>query len=337
MSTTTKRVKKVFSGFSDLAHKWAQQTQEEGRCSNGFFEGDIIYSYGKHFPIARIYTNEKGERTVFFTTRTYSSTTAKHIRYTDNACSHMDMLYMSNPVLTDDIYSEYAYNWYHRGNIAEMVTELEELLLKFKRARNHKDWDLVRARNCATRITSYIKFFKIKKSLTKKAISLVEYARSADRNKEITAWEEKERIRLSDPKVLENRRKAQEARDKKFAKENAEQIEKWRNFEAYTPYISRKWSSRYGYGDRNTLLRYNEEKQRVETSKYIQVPVEIAHNFYRYIKIMIAKGGCKSTDCCNYKVLEYQVNEITDQQIKVGCHTIPMTEVETIATQLNWI
>ena len=324
--------------MAEVAHIWAQQTQNEGRCSNGFFEGDTIYSYGKHFPIARIFTDDAGNKTVFFTTRTYSSTTRKHIGHTSSACSHMDTLYMNDVVTTDDIYSDYAYTWYHRGNIAVMINELEELLLKFKRARLNKQWYLRMARNCAIRIKNYTKFFKIKKSLTKKAFGLVEHAFSEDRDKEVDEAIERERIRLTDPKLEKKRKKAQEARDRKFAKENAEQIEKWRNFEAYTPYISRKWSSRYGYGDRATLLRYNEEKQRVETSKQVQVPVEIAHTFYRYIKIMIAKGGCTSRNCCDYVLMgHYTVDKITEEEIVVGCHTIQMTEVEAIAKQLNWI
>ena len=342
MSTTTKRIKKVFRNMAEVAHIWAQQTQDEGRCSNGFFEGDTIYSYGKHFPIARIFTDDAGNKTVFFTTRTYSNTTAKHIGYTNNACSHMDTLYMNDIVTTDDIYSDYAYTWYHRNNIAVMITELEELLLKFKQARRTKQWHLRMARNCAIRIKNYTKFFKIKKSLTKKAFSLVDYAFSDDRDKEVDEAIERERIRLTDPELEKKRKKAQEARERRIEKENAEQLEKWRNFEAYTPYVTRKWSRIYGYGYTGRghfdLLRYNVDQERVETSKGVKVPVEIAHTFYRYIKIMIAKGGCTSRNCCDYVLMgHYTVDKITEEEIVVGCHTIQMTEVEAIAKQLNWI
>lgn len=39
----------------ELAHLWASQNVQEGRSSNRnlFFEGATIYSYGKHFPLAR--------------------------------------------------------------------------------------------------------------------------------------------------------------------------------------------------------------------------------------------------------------------------------------------
>ena len=41
-----------------------------------YFIGDTIYSYGYHFPIARII--QGNNPTVLFTTRKYSVTTAKH-------------------------------------------------------------------------------------------------------------------------------------------------------------------------------------------------------------------------------------------------------------------
>lgn len=60
----------------DVAHCWAHQRKHSGKGSNFFFEGAVIYSYGRHFPIARI----EGD-TVWFTTKTYSISTSKHISY----------------------------------------------------------------------------------------------------------------------------------------------------------------------------------------------------------------------------------------------------------------
>ena len=40
----------------EVAHAWANQTHEAMRGCNVFFEGDTIFSYGHHFPIARIVT-----------------------------------------------------------------------------------------------------------------------------------------------------------------------------------------------------------------------------------------------------------------------------------------
>lgn len=67
-----------------LAHVWAQQNQPEGRGSSFFFDGPSIFSYGRHFEIARFVTR-KGARAVLFTTRSYSVTTSKHISYARQA------------------------------------------------------------------------------------------------------------------------------------------------------------------------------------------------------------------------------------------------------------
>lgn len=57
----------------DVAHSWAHQSSSKGTGSNFFFEGATIYSYGRHFPIARVDGN-----VVWFTTEGYSVTTTTH-------------------------------------------------------------------------------------------------------------------------------------------------------------------------------------------------------------------------------------------------------------------
>jgi len=49
----------VFSN-SELAHKWFHANMEHGRTGNGnfYFQNDVIYSYGDHYPIARKFTVE---------------------------------------------------------------------------------------------------------------------------------------------------------------------------------------------------------------------------------------------------------------------------------------
>lgn len=51
-----------------------------GYARNMFIDSDTIYSYGYHFPIARMtkQKDEDGKTIVLFTNRGYSNTTAKH-------------------------------------------------------------------------------------------------------------------------------------------------------------------------------------------------------------------------------------------------------------------
>lgn len=77
-------MKRVFPKSSDVIHLWAQKTQTDARCSNVFFEtdwnsdseyGERIYSYGKHYELARFID----ENTVMINDTGYSVTTSKHI------------------------------------------------------------------------------------------------------------------------------------------------------------------------------------------------------------------------------------------------------------------
>lgn len=70
----------VLRNTDEAAHVWAAQTQQHGKAGNVYFEGPTIYSYGNHFPIAKVYTLDTGERIALFNSRTYSNSTAKHQR-----------------------------------------------------------------------------------------------------------------------------------------------------------------------------------------------------------------------------------------------------------------
>lgn len=59
---------------NDVAHNWAHQTGKARNNQQMFYEGPTIYSYGRHFPIARFLTPE----TVLFTSKGYSSSTSGH-------------------------------------------------------------------------------------------------------------------------------------------------------------------------------------------------------------------------------------------------------------------
>jgi hypothetical protein len=105
-----------------VAHLWANkaQTNAKSHTKQFYFEGDTIYSYGKHFPIARltginvktnvgnrdIHYGQFGEKTayslrevVLFTTKSYSNTTAKHKCLVNRALSQdprYTVLYVEN-------------------------------------------------------------------------------------------------------------------------------------------------------------------------------------------------------------------------------------------------
>lgn len=72
-------MKTVFNN-AQTAHVWAQQTQDQGRSTNGnlFFRGKVIYSYGHHFPLAMFVPEYD---IVLVNSDSYSVSTSKHQGY----------------------------------------------------------------------------------------------------------------------------------------------------------------------------------------------------------------------------------------------------------------
>jgi len=326
--TKTKRVKKVFSNMSEIAHIFANEPGRDCKFGSGYVENDVIYSFGRHFPIAKRYVDDKGKATIFFTLDTYSNTTAKHISSVGAATRHLDKLYMPK---VPGYYSTPD----HDVNIKIWKNEIEGLLKKATLAKENKYWHIKDARRSVEQLEAYVAFFKLK--VDKGIKALIAETKSDKWEKQMDEYEKKKAERKADPKLQEKREKARLARERAEEKANAEQIEKWRNFEAYEPYLQKKRRS-YNFYSQPDLLRYDPMKERIETSQHVQIPVEIAHKFYRYIQIVLAKGGCTSEECCNYKLLDtYRVTEITNEHIRVGCHRIKMSEIQLMVTKLGWV
>lgn len=92
-------MKTVFSSYSEIAHLWANQLQDNARNSrkNFFFDGKKIYSYGLHYVIAKHVENDKGEVAVLISNHNYSPTTNKHIRIVEQSVNHFKRIYCYNP------------------------------------------------------------------------------------------------------------------------------------------------------------------------------------------------------------------------------------------------
>jgi len=76
----------------DIAKMFAAG-RTKGRTKNVFIEGDTIYSYGHHFPIAKREPRLNG---FLFNPLGYSSSTAKHKSNVRSALSGMDIVEVKN-------------------------------------------------------------------------------------------------------------------------------------------------------------------------------------------------------------------------------------------------
>lgn len=74
-------MKQTFKTNAELIHKYFQFDQSHGRAGNVFFDGPSLYSYGRHFELAR----KLSDGTLLINTRTYSVSTSKHQSITFSA------------------------------------------------------------------------------------------------------------------------------------------------------------------------------------------------------------------------------------------------------------
>jgi len=132
-----KRTKQVFKP-EELAHVWLRQSQNQGRTAgtgNFYFNGDTIYSYGSHFPIARLFDAPNGELVILMTTRSYSMSTSGHIgcvqRALRNSCHRV--VYCHTPSIDFGT---------HEKNLREFKSEFDKVVAKHSVARKPEMYEV---------------------------------------------------------------------------------------------------------------------------------------------------------------------------------------------------
>jgi len=317
-------MKKVFN-TSELPHIWATQKQNEGTAGSFYFRGKTIYSYGNHFPIATI----EGEK-VFFTLRRYSNTTAKHISKTRQAISHKEFIFcfevptrLGNETILECNKKGYLKNT-HEINFKQWQKNIETLLAEIGNPKNRSlEGRILDLNNNIIKLEIYCNYFglKIKHNSFK---SLLVLAKSEDI------------INLA--KNIQSKVLAAKLIKLKIAnKAHNEYLKLWRNNDNEgIQELSQKNKDLCNFYQTNsesfTHLRYNTSQNRLETTKGIQIPVEIARKAY------LALNSCLDSKCenLNIDIMSYTITKTTENAIIAGCHTIPKEDVKYIATLLNW-
>lgn len=187
----------------DIAHEFAYGATD-GHTGNWnlYINGDCIYSYGRHFCIAK----RVGLGTILFTTRGYSNSTAKHKNYVARACSHMNLVYCYDPCGT------------HNDNQEAFLREIREILPNLAKARKPEKY-LHAIYNICARAMKYCEFFGIPMNK-----DLAKFVNSEDFNK------------TNEEYIAELKKRAEKERRAQMKKKR-EQLDKWHNFESnYPPY-----------------------------------------------------------------------------------------------------
>lgn len=143
-------MRNVLRNHREVADYWAANRQPSGRASRMFFENKIIYSYGYHFPIAKILDG----RNCLFTLAGYSNSTSKHILHTRRAADKygLKIIYCYSIGSKDESLS------YWEGQINDLIKQIKH---PANRKFEGRACDL---KSNASQLRKYIDFMKIELS-----------------------------------------------------------------------------------------------------------------------------------------------------------------------------
>lgn len=276
----------------DVAHKFAHQLQDEARtpAGNMYFKGNIIYSYGNHFPIAK-FVEFENKKVLLFTLDSYSKTTAKHISIVRQACSHIEKLYVESPKFS------------HNENFRSWEQKAYTITQAFQRAKKPEIY-IRKLQEISNYVHKYAEFYNA--TIPDELIQLLNISSSS---------ESVEYFKEINKKIEEDRIKNQLKR----YKDSKAELKKWRTFE-----LDKCWKQ-FGDGVYLRIIAY-QNTAFVETSKDIKIPKDVALRFYNsFIDNKLKVGS---------KFMDFKIDEVSTQHIKIGCHNITAKEMYNCYKQL---
>jgi hypothetical protein len=317
-------MKKRFSTNQELAHAWAGQSQSEGRANNLFFVGPSIYSYGRHFEIARFV---KGGQVVLFTTRRYSNSTARHINYTRRALRNFENVF-DVPSMED-----------HAGNVRAYLDDVAKFKTAALKAVRYASMGADAAGRAARNAAAYCRTFTkdVPAALRKEAYAAVRAANSG----KLFTFEERAKLDAAELRRAkyeedrkerdEKRRAAWEAaapeRAMLYAQDQAEREDRERSAPAELEAWARGERDEVPYHAYNLPTRLRLKDGRIETSQSAQITERRARELWAAL--------VRGANVVGAVLDNYTVNSWDGAALRVGCHTISRAEIERMAVILG--
>jgi hypothetical protein len=280
--------------MDEVAHVWAQQSQDYGKSGNLHFEGQTIYSYKWYWIGYFVDPN-----TVLIQENSYSSTTAQHISRVRGAVFHKRVYVVPTK---DD----------HKTNAEWLADQLRQAKAKLLRKRTGIGFAESRYLDQQALFNNYCKQFDQHPNtegicLTKEDRDKIE----ANSQRAIYLIEHYDELKPQ-------REKARQKREEAKRKKEAQNIQEWKKGNPLTRTVNR-----YRYTIPIALRIHRDE---VESTWGARVPIHQAKLLYKAI--------LAHKDVVGQTIAYYTVNSVDDQFLTIGCHKIPMTEVHEIGGQL---
>lgn len=234
---------------------------------------------------------------VIFNNHSYSNSTAKHQGLARQSIHSKNIISLDIPRLNLRTLQ------FTQGDFYAVIVEpnhnkIAELLVKAERARLNGDFYKAQAFTISENVKAYAQLL----NLNYEPLDLGEY----------------QALALQADKA----RKAQEKiRKAERIKEQAENLAKWKAGEDVRAYFE------------VTALRIKGDE--IETSRGAKIPVEHAIRAYPILKRLHERDSSVDISAHSIKLGHYSVNRVEKNDLIVGCHKIPFSEIYSIANQLN--
>jgi hypothetical protein len=308
------RVKTVYP-TNEIPHLWFHglgngQTHARNAQGNLYFEGPYesaqIFSYGRHYEIARKVTTKRGLAILFNLEDSTVTTNGQKGLVRGAIPKDTPVFYI--PELTGN----HVLPRMHARNLESYAKRIESALLKAARAKS--SWAKESNHDSAKQLTqernAYVAFF----ALRNKALGPVPELDS----------KAVEQIRARESQRIKQVSEETKKRNAERAAKLAEEIELWK-------------SGQLAYGHfPNTPAMLRVSGNEVETSLGARVPITHAKRALVLVRAVVSRGETWQTNGHTCHLGNYKLDRIeADGTLRAGCHVIARTEWERIAPQVE--
>ncbi len=314
---------------NEIAHLWMHQTQTSARNpqSNFYFDGDTIYSYGSHFPIARLVSRGK-RRAVLFTTRTYSNTTAKHLSFVRRAIPD-DAVVLHVPVVVS--------RWCDPKTDSTIKENSEYFARVVKQARVN----LSAAKSKPSKVKRYRELVSVLESANqfREFYKLGKPYPLPANHAELDAIVEDQNAKAEDRRIVRDRNRrarytAQETARQEAARKRAESMPEL--LQAWKDGVNPPELPYWELQRLPAMLRLSSGGDEVETSHGARVPVVHAVAVLGLVRKLKAGGKTYQRNGHTIHIGHYPLDSFdSDGTLHAGCHHIPWSEIERFSAVLD--
>lgn len=304
---------KLVFDVEEVAHLWAHRKAAEGRNRTGnfYFTGDTIYSYGSHFPIAKL-VRRGNKDIVLFTTREFSNMTTQHKYKVLRACSHLQV------IKVPDVHANSRQILaYHKDTCNELLTAARK-----RRSGCVMNDDLVQVERVIESFNLYAKLFGLVARMAKPKDWKELWTRSLELK---STFETQSQERLK--KKAEERERIAKLLQQEFDKV----LPEWEAGRLTTHQLPR-----------HEEIYLRKRKNFIETSRGALFPFDSGRVVFELI--MTARNNRSVINDVDYQkpagdnIRHYAIEQIdADGAVHSGCHHIKWPQIERFARRIGWM